>query len=256
MKHKICTQCNEKKPIECYYRDRTIITKNGYVAKCKACCQKNQVKRKPNDKDLNLTNKICKDCNQDLPIDKFYKNARYKDGYFARCKKCHNSKGNTGYIIKRTKEYMNEYNKKRYKKPSYKIRSSIRKSIQYYCNKKKDGQKSSKYLGCTIYDFKDWIEYQFDDNMNWENHGSYWHFDHVKPCASFDLTDTDEILKCYSWKNYRPLEGKENIEKSDIIIPEIINNHKKLVKKYIKEKNHEITNNTKSSAPTLKNQVN
>lgn len=238
MKHKICTECNEKQPIECYYRDYTVINKISYRSKCKTCCQKNQLNRKPNVKNIFLTNKICRDCHQDLPINKFYKNVRYKDGYFSRCKNCHNSKGNTGYVIKRTKEYMKEYNKKRYKDPRYVIRSSIRKSIQHYSKKKKNHQKSSKYLGCTISEFKDWIEYQFDDNMNWKNYGSFWHFDHVTPCASFDLSNKDEILKCYNWKNYRPLEGKENIEKSDNIVPEIINNHKKLVKKYIKEKSN------------------
>ncbi|AGD92421.1 intron encoded hypothetical protein [Megavirus lba] len=43
--------------------------------------------------------------------------------------------------------------------------------------------------------------------MTWENHGSYWHFDHVKPCASFDLSNDDEILKCYNWTNYQPLKA-------------------------------------------------
>ena len=25
--------------------------------------------------------------------------------------------------------------------------------------------------------------------MNWENYGSSWHVDHVKPCSLFDLTN-------------------------------------------------------------------
>ena len=241
MKHKICTECNEKQPIDCYYRDYTVINKISYKSKCKTCYQKIQIKRKPNDKDPTLINKECRDCHQILTIDNFYKNTRYKDGYFSRCKICHNTKDKTGYIVKRTVTYMKEYNKKRYKVPQYLIRSHIKSSVIANIKKKKNFEKSSKYLGCTIDYFKNWIEFQFDENMNWENHGSYWHFDHVEPCASFDLTDQEEITKCYNWKNYRPLEGIENIIKSNKIIPRIIKQHKKLVKKFMKKNSSSIS---------------
>lgn len=235
LKSKICTECKENKKLECYYRDYSIITKTGYRSKCKECCQKMQKERKSNDKNPLITEKICKDCDKILSISDYYKSTRHKDGYFARCKTCHESKEKTGYIIKRTEEYMKKYNEKRYKKPTYIIRSHIKKSVVTQIKRKKNYQKSSKYLGCSIGFFKDWIEYQFDEFMTWENHGSYWHFDHVTPCASFDLTNDDEILKCYNWKNYRPLEANENLEKSDTVIPKIIKNHKKIVQKYLEE---------------------
>lgn len=251
MTYKICTECNKNKLVKYYYRDYSITTKESYRSKCKQCCQKQQQKRKSNEKDKTIKNKICKDCVLKLPISQYYKNARYKDGYFARCKKCHDTKEKTGYIIKRTKEYMKEYNKKRYSDPRYIIRSSIRKSIIYYSNKSKNNEKSSKYIGCTVSFFKTWIEYQFKKKMTWENHGSYWHFDHVKPCASFDLSNDDEILKCYNWTNYQPLKAIKNLKKSDIIIPEVIKSHKNIVKKF-KNENSKLF----SSASTLKNRVN
>ena len=30
--------------------------------------------------------------------------------------------------------------------------------------------------------------------MSWGNHGEIWEIDHIKPCASFDLTDKKLVL--------------------------------------------------------------
>jgi len=68
-------------------------------------------------------------------------------------------------------------------------------------------------LGCSIDELKLHLERQFDANMTWENWGPYWHIDHVKPLAAFDLTDREQILQAVHWTNLRPLEKLENIRK-------------------------------------------
>lgn len=30
--------------------------------------------------------------------------------------------------------------------------------------------------------------------MSWENHGIYWHLDHIIPCSAFDLTKKQNNL--------------------------------------------------------------
>jgi len=49
--------------------------------------------------------------------------------------------------------------------------------------------------------------------MSWDNYGSYWHIDHIRPCASFDLTDPEQQKDCFDFTNLQPLEAKENIRK-------------------------------------------
>ena len=49
--------------------------------------------------------------------------------------------------------------------------------------------------------------------MTFENYGDYWHMDHIKPCASFDLNDEEEQKKCFHYTNLQPMEGKENMSK-------------------------------------------
>ena len=53
--------------------------------------------------------------------------------------------------------------------------------------------------------------------MTWENQGSYWHIDHIKPKSLFeyDSIDHPEFKKCWSLDNLQPLEAKENMRKNN-----------------------------------------
>ena len=81
-----------------------------------------------------------------------------------------------------------------------------------------------KYLGCSFEFFEVWIQFQFDQNMNWFNQGSYWHIDHVLPVSSFDFTIEQNIYICTTWINLRPLEAKENLSKHNKIDMTLYNN--------------------------------
>lgn len=75
-----------------------------------------------------------------------------------------------------------------------------------------------EYLGCTYEQFVKYIENQFTEGMNWQNHGQYgWHFDHIIPSSFFIMSDITEQKICLHYTNYRPLWWKENLEKSDKI---------------------------------------
>jgi len=71
---------------------------------------------------------------------------------------------------------------------------------------------TTEYLGCSVQYFMKWLESQFDANMNWDNYGTYWVIDHVKPCHAYDLTDKEQASECFHWKNMRPLEKTENAD--------------------------------------------
>jgi hypothetical protein len=90
--------------------------------------------------------------------------------------------------------------------------------------KKKNASKDNRtlqYVGCSLEFFIKWMEYNFDNNMSWDNRRKYWHIDHIMPCASYDLSKQKEITECYNWTNLRLLYRKENIEKSKKILKEI-----------------------------------
>jgi hypothetical protein len=117
---------------------------------------------------------------------------------------------------KKMRAWFNDYMKYKYATNlNYKIKSILNKRIRDFVRSK--DKPTLDYLGCSLEIFKKWIEFHFDENMSWDNLGSYWHFDHVKPCASFDFSVKEHIFECYNWKNLRPLEKKENISKGSKI---------------------------------------
>lgn len=59
-------------------------------------------------------------------------------------------------------------------------------------------------LGCDVETAKTHIENQFTEGMTWENYGD-WDIDHIRPCASFDLTDPEDQKEAFHYKNLQPL---------------------------------------------------
>lgn len=50
--------------------------------------------------------------------------------------------------------------------------------------------------------------------MTWENK-HLWHIDHIRPCASFDLTIPEQQRQCFKYLNCQPLWAKDNLSKGD-----------------------------------------
>ncbi len=71
---------------------------------------------------------------------------------------------------------------------------------------------TQELLGCTILELKSHLESQFVDGMSWDNK-SLWHIDHARSCASFDLSNPDEVKKCFHYTNLKPMWSKDNREK-------------------------------------------
>ena len=49
--------------------------------------------------------------------------------------------------------------------------------------------------------------------MRIENYGKVWCVDHCLPINSFNILNEDDMKKCFSWINLRPMIVKENNSK-------------------------------------------
>ena len=58
----------------------------------------------------------------------------------------------------------------------------------------------------------------FHPGMSWDNYGSAWHIDHIRPCSSFDFSDPEQQKKCFHFSNLQPLWDEINTVKSNRIL--------------------------------------
>ena len=70
-------------------------------------------------------------------------------------------------------------------------------------------------IGCVYENYLKWIEFNFDSNMSWENHGE-WHVDHIIPISLFKEGTNAMIVNKLS--NLRPMWKIDNIKKSNKLI--------------------------------------
>lgn len=184
-------------------------------------------------------NKICKYCEKKLDLNMFRHNR-------LKCKDCEKKDGRTyrksgigktksqewscnnkdkhkklqSNWYENNKEHIRNKFNDRYKNDhEFRIRKNCQRRIQALFKENKQ-YSTNKYLNCTNKFFIEWLEFCFrnDNKMNLENHGSYWHLDHVIPITKFDLSKEDQIYLCFNWINYMPLSAKENISKQNKIL--------------------------------------
>lgn len=118
----------------------------------------------------------------------------------------------------KSKKYRNDYEKRRRKTdPIFKLRRNCSSLIRIVMKSGKAGSSITNYLPYTMLQLKEHLEKLFDQNMNWENYGTYWHIDHIMPQSKLPYTSmSDEnFQKCWALDNLQPLEAIENIKKSN-----------------------------------------
>lgn len=57
--------------------------------------------------------------------------------------------------------------------------------------------------------------------MTWDNYGKgsdKWNIDHIRPLASFDLTDPIKFKQAVHYTNLQPLWQKDNLKKGKKVI--------------------------------------
>jgi len=80
-----------------------------------------------------------------------------------------------------------------------------------YQNKFLKGISTSEFmdhLGCTIQEYKQYLESLFDDNMHWSNFGTYWEVDHSYPLGLAE--DREWAVGLLHWSNTVPMWKTEN----------------------------------------------
>lgn len=115
-------------------------------------------------------------------------------------------------------QYKRDYQlTRRHNDPLYHLRCSVRGLIRNSVLRRgfKKNSKTEQILGCTLIEFKLYLEKQFLPWMNWNNYGKCngqlefgWDIDHIIPVST--ATTEDEIIKLNHYTNLRPLDSHVN----------------------------------------------
>jgi len=116
------------------------------------------------------------------------------------------------------KEYYRKYIKrKRNANIAIYIGDLFANSIRDAIRDRKNNRHWETLVGYTLQDLMRHLESQFDNKMNWDNYGSYWVIDHIKPRSLFhyETAEDPEFKKCWALGNLQPMEKIANIKKSN-----------------------------------------
>ncbi len=80
-----------------------------------------------------------------------------------------------------------------------------------YVIEKKPSEAYAPYFGLDIETLREWFTIQFTEDLNWDNFGKAWQFDHIIPTSYFDFTNEEDLRLCWNFVNIhvaRLEEGK------------------------------------------------
>lgn len=121
---------------------------------------------------------------------------------------------------KNNRPKINEYVRNRYQNDTqYRLTCVLRNRLYSTTRYKRKAGSAVKDLGCTLGEFKIYLESKFLKGMSWDN-WTYkgWHIDHIIPLSSFDLTKEEEFKKAVHYTNLQPMWSMDNHRKSNKII--------------------------------------
>ena len=176
------------------------------------------------------------ECQQENPqaLAEFHKCKANPDGLQYNCKTCRNACGKAHdkkrradpEYRRREREQQKEYNQTEEAKEKRRISDNARVRNDWEKLKNKLAQRLRNFvfkptsdtppnqatMGCTRAEMRAHLESQFKNDMNWDNYGDIWEFDHIVPYKAFPtVEELDKHHKIVCWfKNVRPLPPPQN----------------------------------------------
>ncbi len=256
-----CNKCHQEKPLvrgkkickECknsYERERRVRQTEEKKEEFRKKERERYTKNKANVEETGLEKvikinpkeeKTCTICGETKKITDFHL-SKTKGKVRALCNACSSLQRKEYYqknkdaVNKQTSNYKVQKMKR---DPCFKLEVRLRSRISDALKSQSlvKNQRTRKYIDCTSQFLQDWIEYQLYDGMTLQNYGKYWHIDHVIPCSSFDLSDPDQVYKCFNWRNLRPYKANKNLIKKNKIDSKEVTLQELKVKCFLRDRN-------------------
>jgi hypothetical protein len=213
---KCCNTCNQTKPLNEFYNHRKY--SDGKAPSCKECAR---AYAKKNRARISEYQKNYKQRHKDRLAKKaseYYKATIEQRKAYNEKNKEKKQQYNALYYRKNAEHIIQHrvaYNLRRRKEdPVVRLRHVLRSRFRMAIKQNSKQGSAIEALGCTVEHLKAYLEAQFQPGMTWENYGKHgWHIDHIRPLASFDLTDPEQLRAACHYTNLQPLWAKDNLAK-------------------------------------------
>lgn len=206
---KICSLCKEEKNITDFH-----VRKGKPLARCKFCINKiNREWYTKNSEKKIAYSKQWVENNQNIARSYrrkyYYKNSAKMNETSTEWRKKNKEKHVQNVMKSNRNRYRNDV--------LFRLAKHVRRGVQRVTNAvKKDRElRSLEYLGCSLEEFKSYIESLWTEGMNWDNHGE-WHIDHKIPLSWF-IKNSNNPWEANHYLNLQPLWATDNFKKGSSI---------------------------------------
>lgn len=204
---RICSKCELEKSIDNFNKGRT---------ECKECSKKYKESVKEQTKlqkqQYYLDNKEhilnrCKEYEKRNVEKVKIRKKKYRDSHKNEYRKYMET-----YKVNNREKRRNYDNNKLKIDINYKVKRNLRGRIWSALKGLCKSKSTIELLGCSLEEFKQYLQLKFQLGMTWDNYGSNgWHIDHIKPCDSFNLTNLEQQKQCFHYSNLQPLWATKQI---------------------------------------------
>jgi len=230
METKTCIKCNVNKPISEFHKNNR--NKTGIKNTCRSCCSQYCKDHREEANAYKKKNAYKYKEKRSVYLKQYRKTEKYKQYHKTEKIKEYHRKYNT---TQEYRDYKNQYRIDNYdlvrgkererereynKRPEVRIKRALRARLLGIL-KRGEGSKSGKMIeliGCTMPFLRQYLESLWQKGMSWNNYGfgrGRWVMDHIVACEKFDLTDKEQQIICFNYKNIQPLWWEENAAKSN-----------------------------------------
>jgi len=165
-----------------------------------------------------MGSKACGRCNLIKLVNDFNKKSSASDGYMNICKVCcleYNKQW-----VNDNREYVRERERnRRVNNPHHRISINMHRRLNHTLHRGIYSARTEEILDIPKGLYLEWLSFNFENGMCFANYGKLWQIDLIIPASSFELTNEQQLLAAFNWRNIRPCLKSENAAKYNFILP-------------------------------------